>query len=103
VKLANFFELDAQAVPERAFGPELVEQRLGFVERVWGNILALEQIAKATLNFGFGKQAKSSRDWQLRTKETSESMSLFYWLRRVMQERSSGIALERRSILGAVT
>src|SRR5687767_6588506 len=60
MQLADLFELQAQAVPKRALGSQLIQQRLGFVERVGRNILAFEQISKATLNFGFGKQGSSS-------------------------------------------
>jgi len=56
VQLANFFELDAQPMAEGAFGPQFFQQGLGFVKRVWGNILAFEQVSEAALNFILGKQ-----------------------------------------------
>jgi len=60
MQLADLFELQAQAMPKRALGSQLIQQRFGFLERVGRNILAFEQISKATLNFGFGKQGSSS-------------------------------------------
>jgi hypothetical protein len=54
VKLANLFQLDAEAMSQRAFGPQFIEERLGLIECVWWNVLALEKIAKAALNFRFG-------------------------------------------------
>jgi hypothetical protein len=56
MQLANLFELDAQPMAERAFGPQFFQQGLSFVEGVGGNILALEHVSKAALNFILGKQ-----------------------------------------------
>ena len=59
VQLADFFQLDAQAMPERAFRTKFVEQRFRLVERIWRHILAFEHIAEAALNLGFGKQGEN--------------------------------------------
>ena len=56
VQLANLFQLNAQPVAKRALGSEFIEQCFGFLKSVRRNVLGLEQITKATLNFGFGKQ-----------------------------------------------
>lgn len=56
VHLAEFFELHAQPVAERAFGSQFVEKVFGFVEILERKILRLEQIAEASLNLIFGKQ-----------------------------------------------
>jgi hypothetical protein len=59
VHLADFFQLDAQAVPERAFRAKFVEQRFRLVKRIRRHILAFEQVAEAALNLGFGKQGEN--------------------------------------------
>jgi hypothetical protein len=61
VHFAEFFELHAQPVTERAFGSQFVQQILGFIEILERKILRLEQIAKASLNLVFGKQGSVSR------------------------------------------
>jgi hypothetical protein len=61
VHLAQFFELDAQPVAERALGSQFVQQAFGLIEVFERKILRLEQIAKAALNLIFGKQGSLSR------------------------------------------
>jgi hypothetical protein len=56
MQLADFLELDAQAMTQRAFRSKLFQQRFRPFKSVRRNVLALEQIAKTTLNFRFGKQ-----------------------------------------------
>lgn len=58
---AEFFELDAQPVAERALGSQFFQQVFCLVEVFGWEILRLEQIAKATLNLIFGKQGSLSR------------------------------------------
>jgi hypothetical protein len=58
VQLADVFQLQAQAVAQRAFGAKFVEQCFSLVKGVRRNVLALEQVAKAALNFRFGKQGQ---------------------------------------------
>ncbi len=43
-------------MPERAFRAKFVKQRFRLIEGVGRHILGLEQVAKAALNLGFGKQ-----------------------------------------------
>jgi hypothetical protein len=50
VHLAKLLELHTQPVTQRAFGPQFVEQRFGFVESFGRNVTAFEQVAKAALN-----------------------------------------------------
>ena len=58
VQLANLFQLNAQAVAKGAFCTQFFQQSLGLLESIRRNILTLEEISKATLNLGFGKQGK---------------------------------------------
>jgi hypothetical protein len=58
---AEFFELNAQPMAERALGSQFFQQVFCFVEVFGGEILRLEQIAKAALNLIFGKQGSLSR------------------------------------------
>jgi hypothetical protein len=58
VQLANLFELQAEAVAERTFRSQLIEQGLSSIEGVWRYVFRLEEVAKTTLNFGFGKQGE---------------------------------------------
>jgi hypothetical protein len=57
---AELFQLDAQAMSQRAFGTELVQEVFRLVKRLMRNVFALEQAAKAALNLGFGKQSEIS-------------------------------------------
>jgi len=54
VQLPNLFQFDAQPVAKRAFRSQLIEQSLCLFEDIRWHILALKEIAKATLYFGFG-------------------------------------------------
>jgi hypothetical protein len=56
VQLANLFQLDAEPMAERTFGSQFFQQGFGLIERIWGNILAFEQVSEAALNFILGKQ-----------------------------------------------
>ena len=56
MQLTDLFELNAQAMPQRTFGSQLIQQRLGFFERVGRHILAFEQIAETSLHLRFSKQ-----------------------------------------------
>jgi hypothetical protein len=58
MQLADLFELDAEAMPQRAFRAKFVKQCFGLVEGVGRHILGLEQVPEAALNLGFGKQGE---------------------------------------------
>jgi hypothetical protein len=53
MELADLFQLQAQPMTKRTFRTQLIEQRFGLIECVWRNVLALEEVSKATLHFGF--------------------------------------------------
>jgi len=72
VQLADFFELDTQAVAERTLGPQFFQKGLGLIECVWGNILAFEQVSEAALNFILGEQG----DLPLRVPQSGTSCKL---------------------------
>ena len=59
VQLADLFQLDAEPMPQGAFRAKFVEQRFGLVEGLGRDFLGLEQVAKAALNLGFGKQGEN--------------------------------------------
>ena len=59
VELANVFELNAEAVTQGALIPQLIEQGLGLVKGVGGNVFAFEQVAEAALNLRFSKQGET--------------------------------------------
>jgi hypothetical protein len=61
MQLAKLFQLDAQAMPQRAFRTKFVEQGFRLVESLWRHVFAFEQTAKAALNLGFSKQDETSR------------------------------------------
>ena len=95
MQLANLFEFHAEPVTKWAFGPQFFQKRLGLVERIWGNILAFEQVTEAALNLILGKQG----DLLLRGVKLSHSRAAkwpghparrfpsFYWPLPYMQER----------------
>lgn len=60
--LAELFQLQTQAVPQWALGSQFVQQRLGLIEGLRRDILALEQVAKAPLHLRFSKQDRFSSD-----------------------------------------
>ena len=59
VQLAKFFQFQTQPMTQRTLSPQLIEQGLGFFERVrGGNFFGLEQVPKAALDLRFRKQGK---------------------------------------------
>jgi hypothetical protein len=94
VELADFFELDAQSVPQGAFGAKFVEQGLSLLEGVGRNVFRFKEIAKAALNLRFGEQdfllERSNRSPLIDKDQNDDSrlaLPLFYCHYRAMQER----------------
>lgn len=63
-QFAQLQQFRSQAMPQRAFGTKILDQRLGFRERILANRIAAEQLTPTSGDFLFGEQAQPLDDLQ---------------------------------------